>query len=210
MDSRLYKSSFGNSSHRIETEEKKSRNTTLTLTFSDRIIGMDSDGGKRSKSCHVVAIPFPGRGHVNPMLSFCESLASRRADILITFVVTEEWLGFITGSGDAPPPPPGIRFAAIPNVVPSERVRGADIGGFIEAVSTKMEDPFEQLLQEEELPPVTAILADTFLIWAVGVGNRRNIPVVSLWTMSASVFSMFHHFDLLVQNGHHPVDISGA
>ncbi|CBI15885.3 unnamed protein product, partial [Vitis vinifera] len=57
-------------------------------------------------------------------------------------------------------------------------------------------------------PPVTSILADTFLFWAVKVGNRRNILVVSFWVMSAAVVSLFHHFDLLVQNCHHSIDVS--
>ncbi|KAL6341444.1 hypothetical protein AAG906_032563 [Vitis piasezkii] len=164
---------------------------------------MDSDNTERSRSCHVVAVPFPGRGHVNPMMNFCELLVSRRDDILITFVVTEEWLGFIGSDNN----PPRIRFGTIPNVIPSERVRADDIPGFIEAVLTKMEGPFERLLDGFELP-VTTIVADTFLFWPVRIGNRRNIPVVSFWTMAASVFSMFHHFDLLLQNGHHPIDIS--
>uniref|UniRef100_A0A2N9G9K2 Reverse transcriptase/retrotransposon-derived protein RNase H-like domain-containing protein n=1 Tax=Fagus sylvatica TaxID=28930 RepID=A0A2N9G9K2_FAGSY len=41
---------------------------------------------------------------------------------------------------------------------------------------TKMEAPFEQLLDRLE-PPVDAILGDVELMWAIGVGNRRNIPV---------------------------------
>ncbi|CBI15889.3 unnamed protein product, partial [Vitis vinifera] len=145
----------------------------------------------------------PGRGHINPMMNFCKLLASRRDDVLITFVVTEEWLGLI-GSDSKPD---NIRFGTIPNVTPSERVRATNLLGFLEAVMTKMEDPFEQLLKRLE-PPVTTILADTFLFWAVSVGNRMSIPVASFFPMSASVFSMFHHFDLLVQNGHHPIDIS--
>lgn len=73
---------------------------------------------------------------------------------------------------------------------------------------TKMEAPFGQLLDRLR-PPVTVFLADVELLWGVGVGNRRNIPVASLWTMSASVFSMFHHFDSILQNSHFPVNLSG-
>ena len=53
---------------------------------------------------------------------------------------------------------------------------------------TKLEAPFVQLLDQLELP-VTVIMADTVLSWVVGVGNRRNIPVASLWTMSPSMLS---------------------
>ncbi|XP_059429334.1 UDP-glycosyltransferase 87A2-like [Corylus avellana] len=147
---------------------------------------------------HVVAMPYPGRGNINPMMNLCKLLALRRPQhILVTFVVTEEWLGFI-GSD---PKPSNIRFATVPNVIPSELGRAKDFPGFLEAVSTKMEAPFEDLLDRLELP-VTAILADTYVFWAIGVGNRRNIPVASLWPMSATVFSVLHHFELLVQHGH--------
>lgn len=155
--------------------------------------------------CHVVALPYPGRGHINPMLNLCQMLASRRDDILITVVVTEEWLGLIGSESK----PVNIRFATIPNVIPSEKVRAADFPGFLEAVSTKLEGPFELVLDRFE-KPVATIIFDTYLTWVAGVGNRRKIPVASLWTMSATVLSVFHHFDLLVQNRHFPVDLSGA
>ncbi|KAL0417468.1 UNVERIFIED_CONTAM: UDP-glycosyltransferase 87A2 [Sesamum radiatum] len=155
-------------------------------------------------SCHVVAMPYPGRGHINPMLNLCTLVAESSGDIFITIVLTEEWVGFI-GSMDKPP---NIRFAAIPNVVPSELVRSDDVYGFAMAAMTKMEEPFDLLLDELRLPPPVFIIADGFLPWAAEVAGRRNIPLAYLWPMSASVYTVFHHVDLLVQNGHFPVDLS--
>lgn len=158
--------------------------------------------------CHIVAVPYPGRGHINPMMNLCKLLVSRNPNVFITFVVTEEWLSFISsGCGNNNK----IRFETIPNVIPSELVRARDFLAFVESVSTKMEAPFEKVLDflQVEAPVVTTIIADTFLAWAVDVGNRRNIPVASFWTMSASLFSVFHHFELLAQNGHFPVELSG-
>jgi hypothetical protein len=167
---------------------------------------MDAAKTYPSTDCHVVAMPYPGRGHINPMMSLCKVLALKRPQhILVTFVVTEEWLGFI-GSD---PKPDNIRFATVPNVIPSEVGRAKDFPGFVEAVNTKMEAPFEELLDRLQ-PPVTAIVADTYVVWAIGVGNRRKIPVASLWPMSATVFSVLHHFELLVQHGHFPIEGSGA
>ncbi|KAJ4725505.1 UDP-glycosyltransferase [Melia azedarach] len=156
--------------------------------------------------CHAVALPFPGRGHINPMMNLCILLVSRKPDIVITFVLTEEWLGLV---GSSVKKPENIRFETVPNVIPSEFVRARDFPAFLEAVSTKMEAPFEKVLDRLHLEaPMTVIIADTFLTWAVDVGNRRNIPVASFWTMSASVFSVFHHFELLERNGHFPVELS--
>ncbi|KAF7816161.1 UDP-glycosyltransferase 87A1-like [Senna tora] len=136
---------------------------------------------------HVVAMPYPSRGHVNPMMNLCKFLASTRPhEIVITFVVTQEWLGFI-GSY---PKPDSIRFASIPNVIPLESQ--------IAAV-TKTRAPFEQLLDQLE-PPVTAIVADVELGWPTAVANRRNIPVALLWTMSASFYCTIHHLNILSSN----------
>ncbi|KAK9069085.1 hypothetical protein SSX86_013201 [Deinandra increscens subsp. villosa] len=151
-----------------------------------------------SATHHVVAIPYPGRGHVNPMMNLCKLIALRRpSDFHITVIVTEEWLGFI----EPEPRPPNIRFATIPNVIPSEVNRGADIPGFIKATQTKMKDPVEQLLKRIQVP-ISVLVYDTYLTWALDVGDRMNIPVASLFTMSATVFSMTYHYDLLVENHH--------
>ncbi|XP_028768904.1 UDP-glycosyltransferase 87A1-like isoform X1 [Neltuma alba] len=158
---------------------------------------MHSSGGKKpTSSCHVVAMPFPGRGHINPMMNLCKILASRRPDeIVITFVVTQEWLGYI-GSD---PKPDNIRFSSIPDVIPPEREKAADFPRFYEAVMTKMEDPFEQLLDQLE-PPVTAIIGDVELRWPTAVGNRRNVPVAVVWTMSASFYTMLHRLQIFAHD----------
>ncbi|KAM0909635.1 hypothetical protein ACQ4PT_014694 [Festuca glaucescens] len=152
------------------------------------------------RRCHIVAVPFPGRGHVNAMMNLSRLLAARGAEV--TFVVTEEWLGLILSSSAAAaaPQPAGIRLRAIPNVIPSEHGRAADHTGFLDAVATEMEAPFERLLdrlEAEEGLPVAALVANSYVSWVVGVGNRRGVPVCSLFPMSASFFYAYHHFDRL-------------
>ncbi|KAK6122152.1 hypothetical protein DH2020_044103 [Rehmannia glutinosa] len=155
-------------------------------------------------NCHVVAMPYPGRGHINPMLNLCRLIHHYRPDILISFVVTEEWLGFLAPGST--PPSPNFSYRTIPNVIPSEIGRAKDFPGFFEATLTKMEAPVEQLL--DRLQP-SVIIYDTYLSWVVELGNRRNIPVASFYTMSATVFSIFHHFDHILQNHHLCSNFSG-
>jgi hypothetical protein len=58
-----------------------------------------------------------------------------------------------------------------------------------------MEAPFERMLDclgtEQGVLPVAALVADTYLSWVVGVGNRRSVPVCSLSPMSASFFTAY-------------------
>nr|AFJ53019.1 UDP-glycosyltransferase 1 [Linum usitatissimum] len=98
-----------------------------------------------------------------------------------------------------------IRFITIPNVIPSELIRGKDFKGFLEAVGTKLQAPFEKVLDGLLPLPVNVIITDTYLPWMCDVGSSRGIPVASLWTMPATVFSVFLHFDLLRQHRHFPI-----
>ncbi|KAI6682965.1 hypothetical protein NL676_028878 [Syzygium grande] len=143
----------------------------MTL-FDQDPVDMES---KPTSVCHVVASPYPSRGHISPMMNLCKLLVSKKPDILITFVVTEEWLGFIGSE----PKPANVRFTTVPNVIPLELHRAKNVPAFLEAVFTKLEAPVEQLLGRLELP-VVAIIADTYMLWAVRVSKRRNILVATL------------------------------
>ncbi|KDP29711.1 hypothetical protein JCGZ_18646 [Jatropha curcas] len=153
-------------------------------------------------ACHIVAMPYPSRGHINPMMNLCKLLVSRNLNLLITFVVTEEWHGYISSD----PKPETIRFATVHNVIPSEHLKAVDITAFYEAVMRTMEAPFELLLDRLD-PPVTAMIGDIELGWAIDLGNRRNIPVAAFWTMSATFFSMLCHFHLCPQAQNLPIDL---
>jgi len=156
---------------------------------------------------HIVAVPYPGRGHINPMMNLCKLLISNNPNILITFVVTEEWLTLIN-SDPTKTNNNNIKFATIPNVIPSEEGRGKDFLNFFEAIATKMEDPIEKLLDSFETMP-NVIIHDSYLFWVTRVANKRNIPVASFWPMSTSFFLVLKHYRLLEENGDYPVNPSG-
>ncbi|CAD6236327.1 unnamed protein product [Miscanthus lutarioriparius] len=130
------------------------------------------------------------------MLVVCRLLAAADAAISVTVVVTEEWLALLAAAGVPDALPDRVRLATIPNVIPSERNRGADFAGFVEAVLVKMVEPVERLLDRlmlERKPD--AIVADTFLTWGVAAGAARGIPVCSLWTQPATFFLALWHLD---------------
>lgn len=57
----------------------------------------------------------------------------------------------------------------------------------------KMAGPLEQLPDQIDLL-VTAIIADAELPWAITIANKRNIPVATPCTVSATVFSILQQF----------------
>ncbi|MED6143926.1 hypothetical protein PIB30_010283 [Stylosanthes scabra] len=156
-------------------------------------------------ACHVLAIPYPGRGHVNPMMNLTKLLLSKNPNINVTFLLTEEWLGLI--GSDPNLPGKNFRFATIPNVIPSEEGRANDFVGFLESVMTKMEEPFENFLNRLQ-PPPNLIVCDSYLFWVVRIANKRSLPVASFWPMSASFLAVLKHYPLLEQHGDYPVNVS--
>ncbi|CAH1417895.1 unnamed protein product [Lactuca virosa] len=108
----------------------------------------------------VVVVPYPGRGHINPLLNFCHLLSSRlnqpNRTTVFTIVVTEEWLGII--DPDRKQANSNILFAAIPNVLPSELNRGSNMITFLTAVRTKMQPPFEEQHIGRCPPPMFSLM----------------------------------------------------
>ncbi|CAL5426253.1 unnamed protein product [Camellia sinensis] len=125
---------------------------------------MEAVQGDQTPKCQVVAMPFLGKGIINSMMNLCHLIASRNRHILITFVITEEWFVFFNFN----PNPNNIHLATISNVNPSEIFYDVD---FYEATLTKMEEPFERLLDLLEPPRLSIIIHDTYLSWVVGVKN---------------------------------------
>ncbi|KAL6609729.1 hypothetical protein ACP70R_039698 [Stipagrostis hirtigluma subsp. patula] len=153
-------------------------------------------GSMAAPPCHIVAVPYPGRGHVNAMLNLCRLLVARDG-VSVTFVVTEEWLGLLGAPAALPDLGPRVRFETIPNVIPSEHGRAGDMVGFLEAVYTRMAAPFERLLDRLAPPAPAAIVADVFVPSTVGVGKRRGVPVCIMCPISATTFAVHYNFHRL-------------
>ncbi|XP_076921811.1 UDP-glycosyltransferase 87A1-like [Bidens hawaiensis] len=148
----------------------------------------------------VVVDPYPGRGHINPLLNLCRLLSSRlNHTTTFTVVVTEEWLGLLNPE---PEQDHNIRFVTIPNVLPSELNLA-----FMTAVQTKMERPFMEVLDRIE-SSVKLIIADAVMRWPFEAANTRNIPIAAFWPMSASTYSVVHYVDLLESHHHLYADVS--
>ncbi|CAK9314591.1 unnamed protein product [Citrullus colocynthis] len=170
---------------------------------STNFLKMDSTISETPQLTHLAALPYPGRGHINALMNFCKLLSLKNPNILISFIVSDEWFTFLA----ADPKPPNLHFATFPNLIPSELGRAKDFPGFFRSVNTVMEPPIQTLLTHLH-PPPSIVVADSFLTWAVRFGNRLNIPVASFWPMSATVLSIYYHFDFLKENGHFPADLS--
>ncbi|RLN07874.1 hypothetical protein C2845_PM11G18680 [Panicum miliaceum] len=120
---------------------------------------------------HVLLLPNPSQGHINPILQFGKRLAARRG-VRCTLAVTRFVLAQSGGGGDQPAPEGGgavVHVAAVSD--------GCDRGGFdeaggVEAYTARLEaagsETVGALLRSEAAlgRPVHALVYDAFLPWA--------------------------------------------
>nr|XP_034604483.1 7-deoxyloganetin glucosyltransferase-like [Setaria viridis] len=155
-------------------------------------IWQDNQAAPRMARPHVVVVPYPGSGNVNPALQLAKLL--HRHGAYVTFVNTEhnhrrvqdtEGAGAVRGRE-------GFRFETIPDGL-SEADRGKqDYGtGLALSITTRCAAPFRALVErlngdEPGVPRVTCVLATMLMGFAIGVARELRIPTMVFWTTSAA------------------------
>ncbi|KDP21298.1 hypothetical protein JCGZ_21769 [Jatropha curcas] len=138
---------------------------------------------------HVVLLPYPSQGHINPLLQFAKLLASKglKATLATThYTVKSIWA---------------------PTVTVEPISDGFDDGGFSQAKDGDLflnsfkvngSRTLSQLIEKFKCSnfPVNCIVYDSFLPWALDVARQHGIYGASFFTNSASVSHIFcrlHH-----------------
>lgn len=149
------------------------------------------------KKGHVVVVPFPAQGHINPMMHLSHYLAAH--GVLVTFVNTQFNHDRILQSRRAAQPNPefvdkgNIRLVGVPDSLGhDEYVVNFDVPKLAQALIDL--EPLLVKLVEELQPPATCIIADVFVISSPAVARRFGIPHVTFWTQSAACYASYVFF----------------
>ncbi|XP_074338157.1 7-deoxyloganetin glucosyltransferase-like isoform X1 [Apium graveolens] len=149
---------------------------------------------------HVVCMPFPGQGHITPMLTLAKLLHTK--GIYITFVHTDfshrRSLRSHSPVGDSPT----FRFETIPDGLTPPPLENPDaFPNAIElCVSTAVHclAPFRDLVNKLNnspgVPPVTCIISDATMSFTLEVSQELGIPNVFFWTVNAFTVLCYLHF----------------
>ncbi|XP_052167340.1 UDP-glucosyltransferase UGT13248-like [Oryza glaberrima] len=141
-------------------------------------------GGGGGGGIHVVLLPYPSQGHINPILQFGKRLAGH-GGVRCTLTVTR----FILRQGE-PLSTGAVHVAAYSD--------GYDAGGFHEAGSageylsrleSRGSDTMDALLraEAEQGRPVDAVVYDSFLSWAPRVAAHHGAATASFFTQACAV-----------------------
>ncbi|EOA37391.1 hypothetical protein CARUB_v10011262mg [Capsella rubella] len=159
---------------------------------------------------HVVCVPYPAQGHINPMMKVAKLLHAR--GFHVTFVNTiYNHKRFLRSRGsNALDGLPSFRFESIPDGLPeTDMDTTQDITALCESTMKNCLAPFQELIQRinagDNVPPVSCIVSDGCMSFTLDVAEELGVPEVLFWTTSGCAFLAYLHFYLFIEKGISPM-----
>ncbi|XP_060217521.1 linamarin synthase 1-like [Lycium barbarum] len=163
-------------------------------------------GIESGKKPHAVCIPFPAQGHVIPFMKLAKILHSR--GFYITFVNTEynhrrlirsQGPEFANAFED-------FLFETIPEGLPrSDRDATQDPASLCDSIRKNCLTPFRDLLSKlissSVVPPISCIISDGLMSFAIKAAQEFGIRDVQFWTASACGYMGYLQYHELRRRG---------
>ena len=152
-------------------------------------------------TAHVLVIPFPAQGHVNPMMLLSRKLV--KYGFKITFVNTEIIHNRVEGALDNLVDS-NINLVSIPDGLGAEDDRN-DLGKLCETMLHTMPEKLEELINNINASngddKISCIVADAGMGWAIEVGNKMGIKGAVFWFAAAASLALQVSIPSLIDDG---------
>ncbi|XP_015879807.3 UDP-glycosyltransferase 83A1 [Ziziphus jujuba] len=170
-----------------------------------------------STSHHVLVIPFPVQGHVNPLMLFSHKLALQgfKVSFLNTDFNHKRVLSAMAlcDDGKSPVGSKNISLVSIPDGLSPDDDR-TDMALLCEAILDNMPAKLEELLTNfnalsdgDDDKKITCVIADGNMGWAMEVATKMGIRGAIFWPAAAATFVMELNIQRMINEG--LIDSSG-
>jgi hypothetical protein len=158
---------------------------------------------------HVVCVPHPAQGHINPMLKVAKLLHARGFHVTFVNTVYNHNRLLRSRGPYALDGLPSFRFESIADGLPdTDGDKTQDIPALCVSTMKNCLAPFKELLRRindvDDVPPVSCIVSDGVMSFTLDAAEELNLPEVIFWTNSACGFMTFLHFYLFIEKGLSP------
>ncbi|KAI9120371.1 hypothetical protein K1719_007404 [Acacia pycnantha] len=167
---------------------------------------------KMTAKPHVVCVPLPLQGHMNPMLILSKLLHLH--GFQVTFVLTHFNFSLLLDSKgpDSVKGLPGFRFEAISDWLPPESKRGIlNLPELCMSIIVEGLRSFRELIAKlqqgglPDVPPVSCIVSDGVMGFTMKAAEDFGIPEFMLFTPSGCGMLGYLNFDELEKRGFFPL-----
>nr|WIW42716.1 UDP-glycosyltransferase [Nicotiana tabacum] len=137
-----------------------------------------------SKS-HVLVLPFPVQGHINPMVQFSKRLVSR--GVKVTLVTIDSI------SKSMPMESCSVKIESIPHDESPPKSIDIFLEWFFVLISNNLKKIVEKLFDSEY--PVKVLVFDSVTAWAIDLAHELGIKGAAFFTQSCSLSAIYYHLD---------------
>ncbi|KAK1273110.1 UDP-glycosyltransferase 83A1 [Acorus gramineus] len=153
---------------------------------------------------HAVVLPYPAQGHVIPLMELSHRLVDRGFNI--TFVNTHfDHARVVRASLSGPRAETGpLRLVSCPDGLEPGTDRD-DLGRLTLSIQEHMPGHLEELIQaasaDPEQGPVTCVIADQTMPWALDVAKKMGLRAVAFWPASAVMLATTLNIPNMINDG---------
>ncbi|KAG6389249.1 hypothetical protein SASPL_150714 [Salvia splendens] len=162
------------------------------------------------KKPHVLAVPFPGQGHVKPLMRLCRQIAKH--GIKVTFVNAESiHHKLLSASQKQQDEDDSIVMETVPDGFTSEDDPNNPFT-LLETLPKTMPQNLTDLIQRINTSSpnekVTCLIADISFSWIFEIADKMGAEPVGFWTPSIASLALTFHIPKLLEQGN--LNINGS
>ncbi|TKY65104.1 UDP-glycosyltransferase 83A1 [Spatholobus suberectus] len=153
---------------------------------------------------HVLVLPFPAQGHVNPLMHFSKKLIQH--GFKVTFVNTDFNHKRVVSATNEEVNPEGstMRIISVPDGLGPQDDRN-DLASLCLAILSTMPSALEKVIKDinahDGSEKITGIIVDVNMTWALEIANKLGIKGAVFCPSSAAVFALEINIPKLIEDG---------
>ncbi|KAK9265574.1 hypothetical protein L1049_007406 [Liquidambar formosana] len=135
---------------------------------------------------HILVIPYPVQGHINPMLQFSKCLASKGMEVTLVTTTT------ISKTVQAQTCP--VKIEAISDGF-DEGQKIESMDAYVERFKVAASQNLAELIEKQNRSnhPPKVLVYDSGLPWALDIAQRLGLHGAAFFTQSCAVFAIYYH-----------------
>nr|UHH90564.1 UDP-glycosyltransferase [Nicotiana benthamiana] len=137
-----------------------------------------------SQKTHVLVLPSPAQGHINPIVQFSKILASKEVKVTI-LTIDFVCKAMLLDCG------PLINIESIPH----ETIPVEGVDNFLEWFQTLMLEKFSGIVEKfgDSEYPVKVVVIDSLITWIIDLAHELGLKVAAFHTQPVALSALYYH-----------------